>query len=281
MKNIALVTDSTADLPREIIQSNHVNVIPLKVIFGNETLLDSHISPAEFYERLAVEETLPKTSQPTVDEFVKLYEKLLKKYETIISIHISSALSGTLNSAHLAKEKIEGPIHLVDSKNISLGAGFMVIEAARCIGENFSPEKILQHLQEVRENTLTMFTLDTMEYLYRGGRIGKASSLLGAMLNIKPIIRVNEEGIYVPHGKARSQKGALQNIVQACQNWTRGKPPLRLGIAHGKAEKTAKQLAETMENLLDIPVNIFAQVGPVIGVHTGPGTLGIALQRQA
>lgn len=156
----------------------------------------------------------------------------------------------------------------------------MVQEAAECIGENMSCEAIVQHLQKVRNGIETLFTLNTLEYLHKGGRIGKVSSLLGSILNIKPIIRVNDDGIYVPHGKARSQKSALQNLVQFCKDLATKNKPLRLGIAHGAAEDAARYLTEQLEAVLPIPVTLTTQVGPVIGVHTGPGTVGFALQME-
>ncbi len=278
MKKIALVTDSTADLTPELIEKHDIKVIPLNVIFGEESLKDNQITPAEFYARLEREEQLPRTSQPSPEEFINLYQELLKDYQEIISIHISSALSGTVNSARLAREKLEGSIHIVDTRNISLGAAFMVLEAAEYIQENLKTTEILQHLQKTRQKIETVFTLNTMEYLYKGGRIGKVSSLLGAALNIKPVIRVNEEGIYVPYGKTRNQKKALEKIAFFFQEKAGNQPIKRLAVAQGQAQEAGDFLARTLSESLKKPVDILTSVGPIIGVHTGPGTVGAAIQ---
>ncbi len=278
MKKIALVTDSTADLTPELIEQFNINVIPLNVIFGGEIIKDNQITSEEFYTRLKKSEVLPKTSQPSPEEFLELYKKLLEDHQEIISIHISSALSGTLNSARLAKEKLDEPIHIVDTYNISLGASFLILEAAELIGEKFKTTEILQHLQKTRNKIETLFTLDTMEYLYKGGRIGKVSSLLGAALNIKPVIRVNEEGVYVPYGKTRNQKKALDKIVAFFREKAEDKTIKRIAVAHGQAKDSAEYLSKALTDALSKPVDIFTKVGPVIGVHTGPGTVGAAIQ---
>jgi fatty acid-binding protein DegV len=219
MKKIALVTDSTADLSEEIQKEYDIHVIPLKVRFGNKEYFDHEITSEEFYRRLAKEKELPQTSQPTPDEFDCLYRKLLKEYNEIISIHISSGLSGTLNSAHLVKEKLQ-----------------------------------------------------------KGGRIGKVHSILGSLLNIKPVVRVGDDGIYHTYTKARSQRKALQSIVNAFQELTRGRKRIRLAVAHGDASPAGQYLREALDNAFDLKTAIFTQVGPVIGVHTGPGTVGAAIQ---
>ncbi len=278
MKKIALVTDSTADLTPELIEQYDIKTIPLNINFGDETIKDNQITPAEFYSRLETSPTLPKTSQPSPEEFGELYNKLLEDYQEIISIHISSALSGTVNSARLAKEKIDGPIHIVDTKNISLGAAFMVLEAGEFIQKNLKTTEILQHLQKTRNKIETVFTLNTMEYLYKGGRIGKVSSLLGSALNIKPVIRVNEEGIYVPHGKTRSQKKALEKIAAFFEEKTSAQKIKRIAVAHGEGLQAAEYLGKILSAQLSKKIDIFTQVGPIIGVHTGPGTVGAAIQ---
>jgi len=280
LKKIALVTDSTADLTPELIEQFEINIIPLNVIFGDEIIKDNQITADDFYTRLKKSEVLPKTSQPSPEEFLELYKNLLEDYQEIISIHISSALSGTLNSARLAKEKLNEPIHIVDTHNISLGAAFLVLEAAEFIEKKYKTTEILQHLQKTRNKIETLFTLDTMEYLYKGGRIGKVSSLLGAALNIKPVIRVNEEGVYVPYGKTRNQKKALDKITAFFKEKAEEKTIKRIAVAHGQAKDSAEYLSKALSDALSTPVDIFTKVGPIIGVHTGPGTVGAAIQME-
>lgn len=278
MRKIALVTDSTADLAEEILKEHDIHVIPLKVRFGNRECMAHQIASEEFYRLLSEEKELPQTSQPTPEQFEQLYRKLLKEYDEIVSIHISSGLSGTLNAAHLAKEKIRAKIHIVDSKNISLGMGLMVIDAARHIKEGLEGLQIVDKLTSVRKNIETLFTLNTLEYLQKGGRIGKVQGMLGSFLNIKPVIRVGDDGIYHTYTKARNQRKALQAIVTAIGELTKGRKRIHLSVAHGDAFTAGQYLKESLEKAFDLKAAIFTQVSPVIGVHTGPGTVGAAVQ---
>ncbi len=277
MKKIALVTDSTADLTPELKEKLNVHVIPLKVRFSQDEFRDGELTPAEFYHRLASCETLPQSSQPSPSEFEELYRKLLTDHDAIISIHLSSGLSGTLNAANLAKAELSKEIHVLDSKNISLGIGLLVREAARLIAEEHPLPQIIAELKAIREKIVTLFTLDTLEYLHKGGRIGKVPNLLGSFLKVKPIVRVNNEGIYVLQGVARSQNRAIKSIVHAFQELAGSRKPTAFFIAHGAAEAAGERLKSALEETFQLQAAAFTQVGPVIGVHTGPGTLGAAM----
>lgn len=278
MKRIALVTDSTADLTAEVIKDCDVHIIPLKVRFGEQEYFDGELTSEEFYRRLMEEKTLPKTSQPTPEEFSRLYNKLLEEYQEVISVHISSALSGTFNAANLAKERFKEKIHLVDSKTISLGAGLMIMEAARNIKEGHDSQWIIENLKKARKNIETLFTLNTMEYLQKGGRIGKVQGFMGSLLNIKPIVRVGDDGVYHTYGKAHSQKKAIDSVVHAFQDLAKGRKAVRLVVVHGAAQKAGMYLKEALEYAFQLQTTVFTQVGPVIGVHTGPGTVGAAVE---
>lgn len=277
MKRIALVTDSTADLTAEMKKELKVYTIPLKVRFGEKEFLDGELTPEEFYRRLAEEKSLPQTSQPSPEEFRRVYQELLTDHDAILSIHLSSALSGTLNAAALAKAQFQQEIEVFDSKNISLGVGLLIREAARLIAEGLPLTQICKELKRIREKIVTLFTLDTLEYLHKGGRIGKVPNLLGSLLKVKPIIRVNAEGVYVLQGIARSHERALKGMVQAFQELAAGRKPSLLFIAHGAAQQAGMQLKSLLEAAFQQQASAFAQVGPVIGVHTGPGTVGAAL----
>lgn len=277
MKKIALVTDSTADLTPELKVKLNVHVIPLKVRFSQDEFRDGELTPAEFYHRLANSEKLPQSSQPSPSEFEELYRKLLTDHDAIISIHLSSGLSGTLNAANLAKAELSKEIHVLDSKNISLGIGLLVREAARLIAEEHLLPQIIAELKAIREKIVTLFTLDTLEYLHKGGRIGKVPNLLGSFLKVKPIVRVNKEGIYVLQGVARSQDRAIKSIVHAFQELAGSRKPTAFFIAHGAAEAAGERLKSALEETFQMQAAAFTQVGPVIGVHTGPGTLGAAM----
>ena len=274
---IALVTDSTADLPQQLIKQWKILVLPLKVSFGHQQYLDCELTSEEFYTRLAAESELPKTSQPSPEDFASVYASALAEYDEVISVHISSGLSGTLNSAYVAAEKFAGKVHLVDSRSISLGIGQQVLEAAKGIQEGLAVKAVLDRISEMREKMETIFTLDTLEYLHKGGRIGTVKGMLGALLKIKPVIRVNEEGVYVPAGIARSREKALAGIVSALEHAAAGRTVKALAIAHGAAKDAADKLQDKLESVFNVRVSLFTQVGPVIGVHTGPGTVGASV----
>lgn len=278
MKKIALVTDSTADLTPLMKQESDAHIIPLKVRLGEEEYLDTEFGADQFYQRLATLKDLPKTSQPSPEEFQTLYRRLLQDYQEIISIHLSSGLSGTLNAARLAAETLRGAVHIVDSKTISLGLGLLVLETARHIKEGIGAAQIIKKLGQARQNVETMFTLNTLEYLQKGGRIGKVQSLMGSILNIKPLIRVGDDGIYHTYDKSRSQERAFKSMVYGFKELARGRRPIKLAVAHAAAHQGASRLREILENAFHIPASICAQVSPVIGIHSGPGTVGAAMQ---
>jgi DegV family protein with EDD domain len=277
MMKIALVTDSTADLTQQLIDHWKIFVLPLKVSFGDEQFLDSELTSKEFYTRLSSGSQLPTTSQPTPEDFSSVYTKALADHDEIISIHISSGLSGTLNSAHIAAKNFPGKVHLVDSHSISLGIGQQVLEAAEGLQEGLDVPAVLARITKMRENMETIFTLDTLEYLHKGGRIGVVKGMLGALLQIKPVIRVNEEGVYVPAGIARSREKALKGIVTAMENAAAGRTVKALAIAHGAAKEAADKLQDKLESVFNVQASLYTQVGPVIGVHTGPGTVGASI----
>ncbi|MDD2282910.1 MAG: DegV family protein [Eubacteriales bacterium] len=274
---IALVTDSTADLPQQLLNQWKIFALPLKVSFGHQQYLDCELTSEEFYTRLAAESELPKTSQPSPEDFASIYARALAEYDEVISVHVSSGLSGTLNSAHMAAEKFAGKVHLVDSRSISLGIGQQVLEAAKGIQEGLTVQAVLDRISMMRDNMETIFTLDTLEYLHKGGRIGAVKGLLGSLLRIKPVIRVNEEGVYVPAGIARSREKALCGIVSALEHAAVGRTVKALAIAHGAAKDAAEKLQDKLESVFNVRASLFTQVGPVIGVHTGPGTVGASI----
>ena len=193
MSKICIVTDSTADLTPAQAEGLGVTVRPLSVVFGDKVYLDGiDIRPETFYSMLASSNTLPTTSQPSPGEFVEVYERLFSEgCDTIISIHLSAGLSGTSQAAQQAAEHLGKDIRVVDSRSISVGVGVQVMAAAEAVKAGKSVEEVLEAIEVSRQNHEVLFTLNTLEYLAKGGRIGKAKSLLGSLLNIKPIIRVD------------------------------------------------------------------------------------------
>lgn len=275
--SIKIVTDSTADLPLEFIKAHDVTVVPLYVNFPDKTYRDGiDLTAKEFYPLLSkCTSELPKTSTPTIQDFTDIYHSLLEKGHEIISIHISSGLSSTYAMAESAAKTLEGKIKVLDSKSISMGIGLQVVEALEMIKNNLSLDSIFEHLTALRSKTEVFFSLETLEYLEKGGRIGKVSALLGTILNIKPVVRV-ENGIYVPLDKVRNQSQAAKKMIEHTKKTLSGRLPRQIAVVHGAAEQGAQMLKECLEEALGIKVLLLNETGPVIGVHTGPGTLGMA-----
>lgn len=279
MDNIAVVTDSTSDLSQAEAKKHGISIIPLSVIHRSKVYLDGiDIQPESFYPMLQESNELPKTSQPTPSQFEELYNKLLESGKEILSIHLSKGLSSTFDTARAVAKRIsETKIHVIDSGLISYGIAFQAIEAVKLAKKGLSPSEIITKIAELRDRTEVVFTLDTLHYLHKGGRIGKVSSLVGNLLGIKPVIRV-ENGIYVPIGKARSIKQALKSISEHLSA-KYGKEKVNIAVGHGQGLKYASMLKEMVGKALNIseePSDF--EVGPVIGVHTGPGTVGIGVR---
>ena len=279
MSKIAIVTDSTAYIPKEILQGLPVFIIPLHVIWGDETYRDNvDITQKVFYEKLGSSKIMPSTSQPSPQEFVELYEKIAKEYDEILSIHISSQLSGTVDSAIQAKNILSKlKIEVIDSKSTSMGLGFLVLTAARYVQAGENLQRCKEFIESARNRVRIFFILRTLEFLKRGGRIGSASALLGAALNLKPILMV-EDGVIKPFAKVRTMQKALIRLTEILKENIEGKAPVHLAIIQAEAEDDAAFLQnEITKNLknVDIAELVMAGISPVIGTHAGPGAVGI------
>ncbi|MEL7563387.1 MAG: DegV family protein [Dehalobacterium sp.] len=274
-EKIALVTDSTSDLSNEFVAQNNINVLPLKVLYQDREYLDRvEIQPNEVYEGL--EKEVPSTSMPSIGEVTDLFSKLIKEgYREILSIHISSGLSGTINSVRLAAGNFPSvKIEVIDSKSISMGIGVLVQEAADFIKKGMSLSKVAERVHEIRENLSVIFVVKTLEYLKRGGRIGYVSATMGSLLDLKPIIAVNDEGKYFTLAKVRGRKKSLEKLIEIVKEAAE-KNILKLTVMHGDAKEEAKYIFDELKKITRIKSISFGEVGPVIGVHTGPGVVGI------
>ncbi len=274
---IAIVCDSTADLPREIIKKYGIHVVPLKVHFGEEEYRDGvDISPQEFYKKMQASGILPTTSQPSPGEFAESYHSILKEGKnTIISIHISAHLSGTHRSAIVAKSMLpKADIEIVDSKQASTVLGLIVLEAARAAKSGKTKGEVLSLVNEMVEKIRVFFMVDSLKYLEKGGRIGKAQAVLGSMLNIKPILTL-EEGIIVPAAKTRGRaKGIEQLLTRIQTNIGTGEQSL-MGIMHAVEYDGMENLKNKVKDKWQPQELIVSDIGPVIGTHVGPGTLAL------
>ena len=279
MGKVRIVTDSTADIPKEIVNELGIIVVPLKVSSGGEVYRDGvDITTQEINAGMLRGDIQPTTSQPSPGEFVAVYENLIAKGEAVISIHLSGKLSGTVQSAQTAKTMTDSrDIHIIDSKSASMGIGLIVTAAARAAAEGMPVWEILQMVKEKIESRFILFFVDTLEYLERGGRIGKASAFLGTLLKIKPILTIDEEGQVTPLEKVRGKMKAFEriaSIIKERTDITKSYECALLGVNDEEAISKLKHLVGPVLNCEDFKI---AELGPVILSHTGPGTIGIVV----
>lgn len=277
MKKIALITDSTSDLPKEIQEKYNIKVLPLHVIYKDAVYSDGvDITPEEVYNSLPRE--IPSTSLPSIGKIIELFQRLKEEgYRDIISIHISSGLSGTYSMIKNLEDnakKIGLRLHVIDSKSISMGLGFLVIKAAQLIESNIPLNEIIKTLNKFKKEVKVFFVLKSLEYLRKGGRIGLVEGTLGDMLNIKPIISVNSDGIYYTVVKSRGRRGSIRKLVNIVKNAI-GRSKVRVAVMHGNAREEAMEILNGIKDEINTDYIFASQVGPVVGVHTGPGLVGI------
>ncbi|MFA9455698.1 DegV family protein [Halalkalibacter sp. AB-rgal2] len=271
---IKIVTDSTCDLTNDVIQTYDITVVPLSITFQSETFLDGvDLTKQQFLNKLKASEELPKTSQPSMGSFSEVYERLLSDPSTthVISIHITEGMSGTYQSARAAAQEFNGEVTVVNSSFISQALGFQVIEAAEKAKQGFSVKDIVTHLNTIREQTSLYMMVDTLDYLVKGGRIGRGRALIGSLLKIKPIASL-DDGVYTPVAKVRTEQKILAFFKKKFEQETAGKKVKRIGISQVDAEKLAIKVRDMIHLLTDAPVSI-AETSPIISTHTGPGAL--------
>lgn len=274
---IKIVTDSSADLPAQIAGELAVTVVPLYVRFGEKVYRDRvDISEEEFYKRLLQDPTHPGTTQPSPQDFAAVYQKLAKEADGIVSVHISSKLSGTCNSALQGKElaAVSCPIEVVDSQVLTMPLGMMVIEAARLAKKGAGLEEVLAELKRAIATTRMLGLLDTLKYVAMGGRIGKAKVLLGSILNVKPLLSL-QDGEVVPAGQARSRSKGIDRLF----DFVKSTPNIQdLAVVYNTTPDEAKALVERIGAVFDKKRIYLATVGPMLGVHMGPGALVVAIR---
>jgi fatty acid kinase fatty acid binding subunit len=272
-QNTAVVLDSTADFPEAPDRFPNWRVVPLYVLFGDESYKDYvDLSPAEFYARLRTAEELPTTSQPTPGDFLQTYEEL-SAYERIYSLHLSAALSGTYQSATTAASELGGKVRTVDSESASAAIAMLGLAVQRRLERGTSDDEIDGLIQRFREEAGLIFTVDTLEFLRRGGRIGRASAWAGQLLNVKPILTIKRE--VIPVKRVRGNQKAMQEFVKEFTATTQDAPSLKVGIAHADAPERAEQLKKMVHGERpQAEVEVVTTLGAVVGTHAGPGTVG-------
>jgi DegV family protein with EDD domain len=271
-----IITDSAADLPISEAEELGVRVAPLYLQFPDGEVRSGDLTPDEFYDRLAaMEPDIPTTTMPAPGEFADIYSETGGE---ILSIHISSGLSGTLEAARLGAERSGGNVTIVDSETLSGGERFQVLAAHRAIKEGLGKDAILEHLAQVRAATEVVYTLETLEYLSRGGRIGRVQALAGSLLKIKPIIHVDKaDGKYSTLGSKRTIAKALEAIVDHLEQLYPAGSSLWVSVLHGDYLEQAQNLAALLQARLQADRLEILRISPVLGVHTGPGIVGAAV----
>ena len=272
-QNTAIVLDSTADFPEAPERFPNWRIVPLYVVFGDQSYRDYvELAPPEFYARLRTAEELPTTSQPTPGDFLQTYEELAQ-YERIYSLHISSTLSGTYQSASTAAAELGDKVRTVDSESASAAIAMLGLAIQRRLDQGTTDDAIDALVGRYRANAHLIFTVDTLEFLRRGGRIGRASAWAGQLLHVKPILTIERE--VVPLKRVRGNQKAMQEFVSAFTSTSRDTPTLKVGIAHADAPDRATQLRKMVRHERpQAAIEVITTLGAVVGTHAGPGTVG-------
>ena len=277
MPKVAIVTDSTAYIPPDLLEKYHITVAPQVLIWGDESYRDGvDISPVEFYERLANTDIMPSTSQVTPADFKDIFEKLHGEGKDILAILISEKLSKTVNSANLASQMVpDARVVVVNSDTTAMEMGFHVLTAARAAENGASLEECEAIAKDAQENSGVIFAVDTLEFLYRGGRIGGASRFLGTALQIKPLLELIDGKIEALE-QVRTKKKAQNRLKELIVERVAGKENIHLATLHANAAEDAQALLDAINEVVNAEEVVFSEVSPVIGTHAGPGTVGIA-----
>ncbi|HQV71127.1 MAG TPA: DegV family protein [Thermoflexales bacterium] len=277
-----IITDCAADMSAEELKEFNIAQAPLFIQFPGEEVSAENITADAFYNRLeAMRPAIPTTAQPSPAQFEEIYRKLLETEtdKRLLSIHISSGLSGVINGARVAASDIgdQAQITLWDTMTLSGGERFQVLAAALAARKGKTLDEIQTRMEELRANTEVVYTLETLEYLQRGGRIGRVSALAGALFNIKPVINVDrKDGKYSNIGKVRSVQQGLSFIVEHLQKMY-GQNAVWTTVLHGRMADKADALAEQLKSKLNVAKMEIRRISPVLGVHTGPGIVGVAV----
>jgi DegV family protein with EDD domain len=276
-RKVAVVTDGTSSLTQAMGQEYGIHVVPMYVIFGTQTYRDGVDLDAElFYRLLRGSKQLPTTSQPTVADFVQTYTELSHQAEAIVSIHLSPKMSATLDSAQAASQELpDVPIHVIDSRSVSMGLGLMAIAAARAAAAGQGATEVVRLVEGLIPKMNIFFTVETLEYLHKGGRIGGATALLGSALSIKPVLYVND-GQVEPLEKPRTRKRAIGRVLDLIAERVGSSEAVHVAVLQCDVPNEAQTLAEQVAARFHCMELLTTEAGPIIGTHAGPGTLGVA-----
>src|SRR5512136_945545 len=279
---IAIIADSTCDIPAELIERYHIDVIPQIIIWGDQELRDRvDIHPEEFYQRLSTSRQLPTTSQPSVKSFVEHYQAAQAEGATeIVVLTVSSAMSGTYQAAQQAAQLVEVPVHVIDAKGPTMSVGWQTLAAARAREAGADTAGIIAAADGVRQTVVQFVYLDTLEYLHKGGRIGNATRFIGALLDLKPLVEINHEtGLVEGADRARTRRKGIEALYQRffakLDAAVAARRPLHIAVLHGGVPEDAALLAERIRQEYQPAELLINITGPVLGLHTGPRALAL------
>lgn len=275
MDKIAIVSDSTSDLSWDTIKRHNIKVLPLRIIYKDREYRDRvDITPEEIYSRF--KEEIPTTSLPSPQDTMDLFNELKEEgYTHVIVVTISSGISGTMNMIRNISDSFEGlSFDIIDSKSLSMGTGYAIIEGAKELERTCDFRKTAERIKAVLNNTKVYYVVKTLEYLRKGGRIGKVEGTIGELLNIKPIISINEDGVYFSYKKVRGRSRSIEELFEIVKEEAKEKL-LNIAVAHGDAFEEAQDLLKKLKGLKNVKETVFTQISPVLVVHTGPGLIGV------
>lgn len=279
MNKVAIVTDSVAYIPKDYLEKYGITVVPQILVWGEKTFEDGvDIQPDDFYRRLASAKVMPTTSQVPVPKIMKAFSTLLDQGYSVLGVFVSSKFSGTLQSAMQAREMLPSgkeKVEVVDSLSAAMAMGFQALTAARAAADGASLAECKTSAENARARSGVYFVVDTLEFLHRGGRIGGAQRLLGTALNLKPILAI-QDGKVESIERIRTKHKAMERLVEIIAEQCKGKGAVQLATLHANAPEDAQSLLDNASSLLNVTEKIFTEVSPVVGAHTGPGTVGLA-----
>jgi len=273
---IKIITDNCCDLPAEIISRYSLGMVNMLVRFGEREYQPGELSNREFYQMMKQSPSLPTTTQPTVQEMMNTYQQALADGSEVIAIHLSSGITGTVQSANLVADMIgNSRLHIVDSKKASVGLGLMAVNAARMAEAGAELPAILARLQEMQRTMQCMFSVGNLENLVKGGRISRAKGLVAGILDIKPILYFDEDGYIMPFDKARGQKAAQKKLLEIMERLGANLAHQTIGVNHSNHPEYGEYLREAIMERFGVKEVIVGEIGPVIGTHVGPGTFSV------
>lgn len=275
-KSIGIVVDSSCDLPDGFIQTHHIHLIPLKIIFGNQTFLDKiQMSPTEFYQRLVQSRTHPQTSQPALADVTRIFNEVVPIYDHILSIHLPRGVSGTLSVIEKAAQRYGGKITCIDGNSISAGLGLLVMEAVNAIGDGHTLEEVKGQIQKSIDNLRIFIILPTVKYLVKGGRLSKSKGFIGRLIRLNPIVSFNTQGRLIPLTKAFGNKNAFKKAFKIAREAVGEYSRIKCMVAHANAPDKARWVSTQLTRIFQLQEEIqIVEAAPALGVHAGPGTVG-------